>query len=365
MSTKFWALALGAIMLVSCGKKTDDAAERANQKVQVKIATVHAESIPQTETYTATVESDVKNNISPNTSLRIKKILVEVGDYVKKGQVVAYMDETTGNQTDMQVKMQEANIKSAEAQLENQKAETRRMAELYAAGGISKSSYDATETQLKVLQMSVEAAKAQLRALKAQASQSAENTKLVSPVNGVVSARNYDNGDMISALPVLVIEETSKVKLKINVSESHYKDVQVGKDVAITLDAYEGEEFQGKVTIVTPAVETTTHTFPVEVTITNSEQKIRPGMFARATINFGSKDHVLVPDVALVKQIGAGDRYVYVYDAQKGTVSYNRVELGKHIDKNYEIISGLNPGDKVVIAGQARLADGKAVEVIE
>ena len=83
------------------------------------------------------------------------------------------------------------------------------------------------------------------------------------------------------------------------------------------------------------------------------------------TVNFGSQDHVLVPDEALVKQMGAGDRYVYVYDAQKGTVSYNKVIVGKHMGKNYEIISGIKHGDQVVIAGQARLADGRAVEVVK
>lgn len=369
MNTKFLTLALGVIILASCGQKDKEkeaaAAGKAKAMPQVKIAQVHSESIPQTETYTATVESDVKNNISPNMPLRIKKILVEVGDYVKKGQVVAYLDETTSSQTSMQIKMQEANIKSAQAQLENQKAETKRMQELYEAGGISKSNYEAVETQLKVLEMGVEAAKAQLRALQAQSSQTAENNRLVSPVNGVVTARNYDNGDMTSALPVLTIEQTNPVKLKVNISENHYKDITLGEDVSISLDAYEGEEFYGQVTLITPSVNAATHTFPIEVTIKNPEQKVLPGMFARATVNFGNKDHVLVPDDALVKQIGAGDRYVYVYDAKAGTVSYNRVDLGKHIGKSYEIISGVNPGDQVVIAGQARLANGKQVEVVK
>jgi len=363
MKTKIFTLALGVVMLASCGKKADEANGQA--KVQVKLATVSSQSIPQTETYSATVESDVKNNISPNMSLRIKSILVEVGDYVKKGQVVAYLDETTGNNANMQIKMQEASIKSAEAQLENQRVETNRMAELYQAGGISKSSYDATATQLKVMENNVEAAKAQLRALQSSAAQSAENNRLVSPVSGYVSARNYDAGDMTGAQPVLTIEQTNPVKLKVNVSENHYKDVAVGEDVSITLDAYPGEDFYGKVTIITPAVDATTHTFPVEITINNPEQKVRPGMFARATINFGSQDHVLIPDDALVKQIGAGDRYVYVYDEAKKTVSYNRVELGKHMDKYYEIFSGVNAGDKVVIAGQARLSNGKEVEVVK
>jgi RND family efflux transporter MFP subunit len=133
--------------------------------------------------------------------------------------------------------------------------------------------------------------------------------------------------------------------------------------VDIDLDAYKGETFNGKVTVVYPTVDVATHTFPVEVTISNPAQKVRPGMFARATVNFGSLNHVLVPDEALVKQIGAGDRYVYVY--KDGKVSYNKVELGQHIGTNYEIISGVNPGDEVVIAGQARLANGKEVEVVK
>lgn len=77
------------------------------------------------------------------------------------------------------------------------------------------------------------------------------------------------------------------------------------------------------------------------------------------------KNHVLIPDEALVKQIGAGDRYVYVYDAKSQTVSYNKVELGQHIGKNYEIYGGVSNGDQVVIAGQSRLANGKKVKVIK
>ena len=147
------------------------------------------------------------------------------------------------------------------------------------------------------------------------------------------------------------------------VAETYYKQVYKGMPVDIALDAYEGETFYGKVTIVYPTVDQTTHTFPVEVTITNSEQKVRPGMFARATVNFGDQTHVVVPDEALVKQIGAGDRYVYVY--KDGKVSYNKVELGKHLGDKYEILSGVNPGDDVVIAGQSRLANGKEVEVVK
>ena len=185
----------------------------------------------------------------------------------------------------------------------------------------------------------------------------------MSPINGVVTARNYDDGDMYSGNPVLTIEQLNPVKVLVNISEVYYKQVTKGMPVDIQLDAYEDEAFSGKVTIVYPTIDEATHTFPVEVTIDNASQKVRPGMFARATVNFGVKNHVLVPDEALVKQIGAGDRYVYVHKG--GKVSYNKVELGRHIGNKYEILSGVNPGDDVVVAGQSRLANGKEVEVVK
>lgn len=348
-------LMMGIALLASCGEKNAEEADKAAvaaAKPQVKLAVVASESIPQTETYTATVESDIKNNIAPNAPMRIENILVEVGDRVSKGQCVAKLDESNLTQVKLQIENQKAVIN-------NTKVDFNRIEELYKIGGVSKAEYDNYKIQLEGLQT-------QLNVLNTQMAQLSKNTQLYSPINGVVTARNYDSGDMYSgAMPILTIEQTNPVKLMVNISESHYKDVMKGQQVDITLDAYEGEAFTGKVTIVTPSVDAITHTFPVEITINNPEQKVRPGMFARATINFGNKDHVIIPDEALVKQIGAGDRYVYVYDKAKGTVSYNKVELGRHMGTNYEIFSGVNPGDQVVVAGQARLNNGKEVEVVK
>ncbi len=324
-------------LLVSCGSKEDAKKNEAvaNQKPQVKIEKVTTDDIPQTEVYTATVESDVKNNIAPNTPLRIEKIYVDVGDQVRKGQVVVQLDAS--------------NLRQVKLQVENQQVEFNRTAQLYQVGGASKAEYDNAKMQLDVLST--------------QYKQLVENTQLIAPISGVVTARNYDDGDMYSGNPVLTIEQTSQVKLIVNVSENYYTMVKKGQQVDITLDAYEGETFTGKVSIVYPSIDAATHTFPVEITINNANQKVRPGMFARATINFGHANRVLVPDMALVKQIGAGDRYVYVY--KDGKVSYNKVELGRHIGERYEIISGVEPGDDVVVAGQSRLANGKEVEVVK
>lgn len=338
---KYFYITIAALTLAACGEKKAEQTETSvtSEKPQVRIAKVSSDDIAQTESYTAIVESDIKNNISPNTPLRIERIMVEVGDIVTKGQPVVQLDAS--------------NLKQLKIQIDNQTVEFNRSKSLYEVGGASKAEYDNAKMQLDILQT-------QYRHL-------TENTQLVSPISGVVTARNYDNGDMYSGQPILTIEQTNPVKLKINVSENHYKEVKKGDNVSIKLDAYEGEDFTGKITIVYPSVDQTTHTFPVEITINNPQQKVRPGMFARAEISYGTANHVLVPDEALVKQIGAGDRYVYVYNKADGTVSYNKVELGKHFaeEKSYEILSGVNTGDEVVIAGQARLANGREVEVIK
>lgn len=335
---KYALLVAAAATLCACGSKSDDNnadGESSEQLPQVKLQRVVAQPVAQLGTYSATVESDVVNNLSPNSNLRIEKIYVDVGDFVRQGQVLVQLDA--------------ADLQQLKLQVDNQQLEFNRTASLYEVGGASKSEYDDAKMQLDVLST--------------QYQQKLQNTQLKSPITGVVTARNYDDGDMYASQPVLTIEQTQPVKLLVYVPEARYKYVHKGMSVPLTLDAYEGETFNSTVTTVYPSINSDTHTFPVELTIDNTDQRVRPGMFARATINFGEIDRVLIPDEAIVKQIGAGDRYVYTY--QDGKVSYDKVELGRHLENYYEILSGVEPGTQVVVAGQSRLRDGIAVEVID
>jgi RND family efflux transporter MFP subunit len=278
----------------------------------------------------------VKNNIAPNTPYRIERVLADVGDVVRKGQVLVTLDAS--------------NMKQLKLQIGHQKLEFSRTDELYKVGGASKAEWDNAKLQLDIMET--------------QLKQMEENIQLVSPIDGVVTVRNYDDGDMYgSAGPVLTVEQLNPVELVVNVSETYYKNMVKGMPVEVTLDAYEGETFSGKVSTVYPTINKSTHTFPVEVTIANPDNKVRPGMFARATVNFGDVQRVVVPDMAVVKQIGSGDRFVYVY--KDGKVSYNKVQIGRHMGEYYEIISGVESGSDVVVAGQTRLVDGKEVVVVE
>lgn len=336
MKKSFQLVALLAVVLLgSCtGGKDKSAAEKVDEKPRVKLADVMARPVEQIQEYTATVEAEVKNNIAPSSPVRIDRIFVEVGDRVVKGQKLVQMDA--------------ANLQQKKLQLDNQRIEFQRMDELYKVGGASKSEWDASKMQLDVQETSY--------------NNLLENTSLLSPVTGVVTARNYDNGDMYSGgEPVLTVEQITPVKLLINVSETYFTKVKKGAPVHVKLDVFGDEEFTGKISLVYPTIDPATRTFQVEIQLPNRDQKVRPGMFARATLNFGTQDNVVVPDLAIVKQAGSGDRYVYVY--KDGKVSYNKVELGRRMGAEYELRSGVPDNSQVVVAGQARLINGTEVEV--
>lgn len=344
MKTIFKTMSVAAAVLaaVSCGNNAGKQTEQApvaqqEQHPSVAVAQVFVREVPQEATYTSTIQPYVKNNIVPQTAGRITKINVEVGDRVRKGQVLAEIDK---------VQLQQAQL-----QLHNAEVELGRLKALYEAGGLSKSDLDAVELQYNV-------AKTQVQNL-------IENTTLLSPIDGVITARNYDAGDMYAmAAPIFTVEQIKPVKLLVAVSESDYSKVKKGDRVTVKADAFPDLTFDGKVDRIYPTVDPATRTFNVEVVIPNNYSTLRPGMFVRVNVNFGSNKSVVIPDVAVVKQQGSGERFVYVLN-EDGTVSYQKIELGRRMGAEFEVLSGLKDSAIVVTGGQIRLKDGIQVAVNE
>lgn len=325
-----------AIFLISCGGSGQSASEsETSQKTKVRVEEVSLVPVDQISTFTATVEADKVNNIAPAMGGRIRQIYVDVGSYVKKGQVLVAMDAATFSQQ--------------ETQVATLRRDYERYRELYEVGGISKQQLDQAKTQLDVAETAME--------------NLSENTRLISPLSGVVTARNYDPGDVAMQLPILTIESMNPVKVTLNVSERYYSQVSIGMPVEVQADALGDEVFEGKISLIYPTIDPMSHTFTVEVTVPNSNQKLRPGMFSRVKMNFGSNDRPLLSDRAVLKQVGSNDRYVFV--EENGKAVYTLVQLGARIDDKYEILSGLNAGDKVIIHGNTNLIDGSEVEVVD
>lgn len=329
------AAACAALLFVACSGSKESTEQTEEETVQlVKVARVTEQAVPQVVSYTATIEPYKRNLISSSLPNRIKKIYVEVGDHVKAGQKLVDLDR--------------ANLAQQKLQLDNLELEYKRVQELFAVGGASQQQVDQMRTQYETAKTSYENLD--------------ENTVLVSPTNGVVTARNYDNGDLATGA-ILTVMQIQPVKVQVNVSESDFTKVKLGMPVDVNVEVYGDEVFKGKVSLIHPTIDASTRTFVTEINIPNADNRIRPGMFARVNIDFGSVNRVVVPDQAVVKRSGSGDRFVYVY--KDGKVSFNQVQLGRHMDTSYELISGVENGAEVVIAGQSRLKDGAEVKVVE
>ena len=331
--------------LSSCSDKKEKSDKEENTKPVVRIEKVGEEDVDQTATYTATVEPEKVNNISAMMSNRIKSINVDEGMRVSAGQVLATLDDV--NTTNYEIQLD-----NARAQLRNVQRNYNRAVELLKIGGGTQQNVDQMEIQLTNAKNAVASAERTLRNAR-------ENTVLTSPIAGVVTARNYDPGDMTGALPILTVAQVNPLKIVINVSESEFSHVKKGMPAKVTIDTYGDEVFQGHVSLISPTIDTQSRTFGVEISINNSDNRVLPGMFGRVTLNFGNERHVVVPDRAVVKQAGSADQYVYTYS--NGKVKYNKVELGQRLGDKYEIISGVAPGSDVVVTGQNRLSNGAEV----
>lgn len=350
MKSHIFPLIAVALLTACSGKeKAAPEAKDAQQTIPtVKVETVDARNVDQLGTYTASVEAQLINNISAQSPNRIKAIYVDEGQNVAAGQKIALLD-------DVNTFSYETQVANAKANLQNVQVNYDRAVQLLKIGGGTQQNVDAMEIQLTNAKNSLAQAE---RALK----NARENTLLTSPISGVVTARNYDPGDMTGALPIVTVARVQPVKIVINVTESELPKVKKGMPAAIRFDTYGDEEFKGTVTTVMPTVDPTTRTFGVEITMPNADNRVLPGMFGRVTLNLGTQNRVVVPDKAVVKQQGSGNQYVYVLRPD-GSVSYQQVELGQRLGDEYEVISGVEPGSQVVISGQARLANGIKVNV--
>lgn len=307
------------------------AAEAAPVKVETAVAMYR--DVPQSEVYSSTVQAYAVNNIVPQAAGRIKKINVEVGDFVRAGQVLAEMDAL--------------NLEQARLKLVNDSTELSRLRTLLHEGGVSQSDFEAVELAYKVS--------------RSQYDNLLENTILRSPIGGVITARGYDKGDMYAmGTPIFVVQQITPVKLLVGITEANYTKLNRGDKVSITADALPGRIFEGKVGRIYPTIDPSSHTFTAEILVPNGDRVLRPGMYVRVNVTFAVNHSIVVPDAAVQKQQGSGVRVVYVVGADD-TVDIVPVTPGRHFGREYEILEGLSEGDRIVVKGHSALRNGSKV----
>ncbi len=330
-------MAAATLVMTGCGAgKKKAAADEGNKAVAVKTAVAAGEVIPQNVEFTANIEPWQKNYIIPALQgARINRIYVKVGDRVSKGQLLVEMDPTQYNTT--------------KVQFETAKADYERVKRVYEAGGVSAQQLQQAEAQYLVYKETVD--------------NLAKHVKLYSPINGVVTNKFEDEGNMFTSSPILEVMQMDKLKVQVSISEQFFASVKPGTPVAVSVDIYPGETFEGSVSLIYPAIDAGTRTFKAEITIPNSHNKLRPGMFARCTINMGDKEAVMIPDIAVQKQVGSNERYVYVIN--NGKAERRTVNPGRQIGQEIDILSGVQAGEAVAVTSFSRIADGTEVETVQ
>lgn len=343
---KLVVVALTTLALAGCvGNKTKSSVEGVltqQTAVLTKVAPVENVEVAQTVDFTTTLLPYKKTFITPQMALRIDEIRVDVGDHVKEGQLVATLDRNQYNQTS--------------AQLKNAKLNLARMRSVYEAGGVSRSQIDELETSVSVMEENI----ANLE----------RNIELRSPIDGVITGRYNEPGDLFTmggnadgGVGVLQVMQINRLKAIVALSEQYYPQIYKGMKVKVMAEVYPDREFEGVVNIVYPAINATTHTFNVEVLVPNAKEVLRPGMFARTEFNMGSRKSLVVPDVAVQKQMGVNDRYVYVI--KDGVAERRIVTLGRQVGQQVEILSGVAEGEEVAITALSKIKNGTSVEVVK
>jgi RND family efflux transporter MFP subunit len=330
-------LIIAAATMVACGSndKSSTATTSQESATAVKVCTAEVVDVENTEVYTSEILPYRENDITPAAQgLHIDQIKVDVGDRVKQGQVIVTLDPTSLSQMELNL----ATIEDT----------YNRMLPVHKAGGVSDQQITELENTLNLQREVVENMR--------------KNSVIKSPISGVVTARNFENGDLFASMPILHIMQIDKLKVMANVSEQYFPVVKVGQKVDINVDIFPGETFEGRVSRINPALDAQTRTFGVEITIPNSNERLRPGMYARATFNMGKSSGVVVDDVAVQKQAGSSERFVYVI--KDGVAEFRFVRDGRRVGNKVSIIEGLEPGEQVATTSFIRLTNGKKVEII-
>ena len=333
---------LMAIALISaCGGKGENhqATTTKKEAEKVKVLTLQSERIAKQLELSSTLEGYETMNISPSITGHIEHIYVEVGSRVQKGAMLVRMDQTQLNTTRI-------NLASTKTELD-------RVSALKASGSISEQVYDQTKAGYDQL---VETERFQN-----------ENTFVRAQFSGVISAKNYEDGEMYTGAPILTLTQIGRLKAIINIPETYYPLVKQGMKVDVHSDIYPDKSFPATIEIVYPTVDPTSHTFQAKLNIPNGGEKIRPGMFVRTTLPLGQIDAIVVPYQSVLKLSGSNDRYVFTN--KNGTAHRVAVTLGQRFDDRIEIIpvipGDLKEGDQLVTTGQARLVDGAKLEIVK
>ena len=330
---------ISALVLTATGckekkeDKTANAVEKEREEL-VQVQPLAKETISKSISISTVLQPYETMNISPSVTGIIKKINVDVASRVGKGQTLVVMDETQ--------------LKTTQLQFANLEKELGRVEALLKSGSVSQQTYDQTKVQYDLTKENLEFLE--------------KNTYVKADFSGVISAKNFEAGELYSGMPILTLIQINTLKAIVNIPEAYFPMIKAGTKVQLSTDIYKGRTFEGTIEIIYPTIDANTHTFQAKVRIPNAKEELRPGMYMSVNIDLDNIEAIIVPYQSVLKLQGANERYVFVNN--DGYAKRIVVEMGKRFDDKIEIISDeIKEGDELVVVGQAKLVDGVKLNI--
>ena len=382
-----------AAALTSCGPATKAATTEAAVPVQVRTPAVveRAESVSAS----GSVEGSETADVAFLVGGRVARVLVEEGQHVSKGQLLAEIEPTDYRNAYNAAEAQKAAAAAVEQraddgvrkqELEQARIEFARAEDEYkrmkflvernslppndfqkieAAYKASKERYDMAQEGTREEDRA--AAAAQAHAADAEATEESKrlsDTRLLAPISGNISMRRVDPGQTVAAgTPVFSIVDLNPVKVRVGVPEAEIGKVHQGAAAEVSAPSLDGRRFEGKVAIIGVAAELASRTYTVKILVPNPGPVLLAGMVAEARIFGPAKIHALTIPAEAVAPDPQGAPNVYVYSPERKRVYCRRVEVGQPVGKEIEILSGLRGDEQIVVAGQQKLREGSLVEI--
>jgi membrane fusion protein (multidrug efflux system) len=309
--------------------------------IAVEVAPVRLATVVEEIGAVGTLQANESVVIAPEIDGRISQILIEEGRKVEVGQPLVRFDDAIlrGEQAQEQANLTlaQANFERADTLFQQRSGTQRARDEALAALQSARASADLARTRLE---------KATIRA----------------PFTGVLGLRSVGPGEFVArGEPLVTIQSLDPLKVDFRVPETLLTAVRTGQAIKVTADALPGREFKGEIYAIDPQVDVNGRAIRLRARIPNPDDELRPGLFVRVTVAGERRENaVLVPEGAIVPQ---GDRRL-VYRVADGKVAAVPVRIGQRRAGAVEVLEGLAEGDTVVTAGQQRLRDGQAVEIV-
>ncbi len=342
-------------LIASCGGEEETKSGKGEKIVPVEVSTVTPDTMTRLIALSGTIEPWKKIDIVPNVSGKIESIVVEAGDFVKQGELLAKLDTEP---LELRLKQAEAAVAAAEANLNDAEVNLERMKKLRDKKTVSPQA-------LEKAQMAYQSAKASYQQATSNLDLARYNLKesiMRAPFSGYITSKNMDEGDNISPMTpgqsVVTLMEISRLKIAGTVSHRNFPAIREGMPVIIRVDTYPDSTFHGEVFTVSPAADVMTRSFHIQASAENPFLIMHPGMFARLWIVSEKKEGVLsIPMDALIMDEEKSTVFMVEGDRARKKI----IKTGIRENTTVEVVEGLSPGDEVIVTGKSNLIDGTRI----